>query len=200
MNSQMLTRLCVENGLLVFSPEDRPFPGRKGGPPSEVLMDVRGASSNVPLRGVLLGALANELSRFPLDAVIGGVSRGGYVFGSMLAVVAGRPFAGVLPDGHRASGLQRAVEGMVVNRRVVLVDNVVTCGGSLLEAAGHVAAVGGTVVGGLVIGFYEAPPSLPFPVIGLFTLADLVNAAHEVGLLNTARRNRILKNQNEKNS
>src|SRR4051812_40405454 len=135
MDKEAFNKICVELGLLAISPEDRPFRGRKGGPPSEVLIDVRGAASNVPLRSVLFGALMNELATFCLDASIGGVSRGGFVFGSPLAWVSGRPFVGVLPDGPRDSGLQRAVEGVVINRKVVLIDNVLTGGGSLRAAA-----------------------------------------------------------------
>lgn len=200
MNKERLAKECVERGLLVFSPEGRPFPGRKGGGPSEVLMDLRGAASVLPLRGILLEALAADVAGYPAEVSIGGVKSGGYVFGAMLALMSGRPFVGVLPDGPRSSGLQRAVEGEVCSRPVLLVDNVVTCGKSLFDAAGHVADAGGTVAGALVIGFYDTPPRLPFPVTGLFTLADLVSAAREVGLIDTARHDRILRKPNETNS
>lgn len=179
--------------MLAVSPPWRQFPGRKGGLPSEFIMDVRGAASNLALRGILLGALADGLSCFPLNSVVGGIKSGGLVLGAMLALVVSREFVTVLPEGPRASGLQRAVEGSVLHRDVVLFDNVVSTGKSLVDASSHVAGAGGKAVGALVVGSYDAPPELPFPIISLLTLTDLVEAAHEVGLISTARRNQIVK-------
>ena len=181
MDTKRLARLCVENGLLVACCSERSFPGRNGGTASDYIIDVRGAASNLPLRGILLGALGDGLSNFSQSAVVGGVSRGGLVFGSMLALVVSRGFVAVLPDGPRASGLCRAVEGVVLGRKVVLFDNIVGSGRSLLDAAGHVAAAGGAVVGAMVVGCYGVVPALPFPVISLLNLADLVDAAREAG-------------------
>jgi orotate phosphoribosyltransferase len=190
-----LARKAVDLGLLVFSPAGRPFPARRGGSPSEVIIDVRGAAGNLTLRSLLLGSLLCELSKFPAEAVIGGVSRGGIVFGAQLALVAGRPFVTVLPEGVRSSGLRRSVEGNVQELTVVLFDNVATTGQSLRDAGREVAHAGGTVAGALVISSYDEIPSLSFPFHQLFEFRDLVNAEHEAGKIDTSRRNNLLKNE-----
>jgi orotate phosphoribosyltransferase len=172
-----LARRAVALGLLRLAPEGQPFPGRRGGLPMPALIDVRAIAANLPLRALVIGALLDALSEYPSDAVIGGLSRGGLVLGGQLAVVAGRPFVAVLPEGARASGLQRAVEGDVNNRDVVLFDNVVTTGASLRAAAAHVVDAGGIVAGALVVGTYGRLPRLPFKVHTLLTLNDLLRAA-----------------------
>jgi orotate phosphoribosyltransferase len=100
----------------------------------------------------------------------------------------------VLPEGPRTSGLQRAVEGNVHGQVVVLFDNVASTGTSIHDAARQVAKAGGTVAGALVISTYDAVLSLSFPLRILLNFRDLINAAHEAGTINTARRNRILRN------
>lgn len=180
-------------GLLRVAPLGLEFPGRQGGPQSPAIIDVRGAAANLPLRTLVVSRLATAVLDYPFDAVIAGVSRGGLVLGAMLALLTGRPFVAVLPEGPRASGLKRAVEGDVSGQKVVLFDNVLTTGGSLRDAANQILAAGGQVVGAMVVARYGSLPQLRFPVSSLTSLAELVIAAHELGNLTDAQRNEILK-------
>jgi orotate phosphoribosyltransferase len=185
-------RRAVQFGLLLIAPDGEIFPGRQGGPAGEVLIDARGVSASLALRTLVLGALANALLEFGENTVVGGVSRGGLVLGAQLALLAGRPFASILPEGPRESGARRAVEGDVSRRDVVLFDNITTSGDSLRRASVHATSAGGRVVGALVVGTYGTVPSMAFPVRTITNLDELVEAAHELGLLSSARRNRIL--------
>lgn len=192
MNTK-LVRTCIAQGLLAFSSEDKPFPGRKGSAPTEAIVDVRGSTTNLPLRGILLGALAGALADYPATAVIGGVSRGGVAYGAMLALVAGCPFVSILPEGPRPSGLRRAVEGEVRGQNVVLFDNVVTSGSSLIAAAKQVTEAGGTVAGALVVCAYQPTVSLPFPLTKILEFHVLIHTAHEAGKITTAQLNHMTK-------
>jgi len=172
-----LARRAVDLGILRVAPAGQEFPGRRGGPPAKALMDVRAVASNAPLQTLIIGALLHALGDFPAGAVLGGLSRGGLVLGAQLALVARRSFVAVLPEGPRASGLQRAVEGDVTDRDVVLFDNVLNSGASLRDAAAHVERAGGRVAGALVVGTYQKPRRLPFKVRSLFGFNDLLRAA-----------------------
>jgi orotate phosphoribosyltransferase len=187
-----LALTAVQLGLLRIAPEGQPFPGRNGGPSHEAIMDVRGAASCLPLRSFLLGGLLNEICNFPAGVIVGGVSRGGLVLGSQLALIAGRSFVTILPEGPRAAGLQRSIEGQVEAQSVILFDNVASSGSSLGDAARQVINAGGNVAGALVVGTYGTIPPLPFPLHVLLSFRGLIEAAHEAGIINNARRNKIL--------
>ena len=195
-NENNLALTAVRLGLLCIASEGQPFPGRNGGPPGEAIFDSRGAPAAPLLRTVVLGALMVELARFPEDAVIAGLRSSGLVFGAQLAAFSSRPFVTVWPDSNRQSGLQRAVEGDVSGKPVVLFDNALATGDSLRLAAARVTESGGKVAGALMIGAYREPPAFSFPVIRLFTISQLLHAAQELGQISQARLEQLLKNTN----
>lgn len=79
---------------------------------------------------------------------------------------------------HHGTG--KLIEGPFASGdRVVIVEDVITTGGSALRAAEAVAAAGGTVLGVLALvdrqeGGREALEAAGYPVIGLVTAADLL--------------------------
>jgi orotate phosphoribosyltransferase len=183
---------AVRLGLLRLSPEDAPFLGRNGGAPFEALIDARGAGSSGPLRHFLLERLASLLLAASPTAMLVAVSKGGVLFGGLLASHTNRDVAVVLPDGGRASGLRREIEGEVADRDVWLIENVVTSGNSLRRAAATVVRHSGRPCGALAIGAYGVVPMVSVPLHAAFTLSQLVHAAHALGIIHTARLHRIL--------
>jgi orotate phosphoribosyltransferase len=185
-------RIAVQNDLLVISAAKARFPGRKGSEGVDVIVDVRSSAANLPLRTFLLGSLQQELLRFKPDSLIAGISRGGVMLGAQLALIAGRGYATVLPEGPRPSGLQRAVEGKVRDKTVILFDNVVSTGGSVKDAVAQIERAGGAVEAAIVIANYGPVPRFDFPFVSLFSVRELVNAAYESGLISTTRHKTIL--------
>jgi len=83
--------------------------------------------------------------------VIVGVPTAGIVFASALAYHLGKPMAYVRKEA-KGWGLGKAVEGLIRSRdRVLLVDDLITTGKSMVEAAEAVRSVGGQPVYGLVL-------------------------------------------------
>lgn len=160
------------------------------GDEKDLIVDVRGAQAHPAVRAQLVAQLICEFAELEQGDLIACVSRGGVPLGCQMAALTGLPAATVLPDGPRTTGLKRAVEGDIVGRQCVLVDNAVTTGGSLLRSSHWIRQAGGQAVGALVVTRYGADEdlvSLPFPLRSLFTWRDLVALAADEGLINVGR-------------
>lgn len=190
-----LTKLAVRLGILRIAPKSGEFPGRRGGPGKPYLVDSRGAGSSVRLRNVILTALAHRLLPFERIDIIAGLAKSGMTWAAWLAQSAGLPYATILIDGPRSAGLQREVEGDISGHRVVLVDNWISSGQSIRDAAAVAIRNGGEVVGAIAV-CGRGGHDLPFPVLTAFSIPDLLNAAAE-GQLITAEQAKIFI-QNEK--
>lgn len=178
-------------GLLRFAPAGDVFPGRRGAPGVPVLADVRGSLSNMPLRNLIVDELAAILATaFPSAEVVAGVAKAGICWAAMLADRTGLPAAVVNLDGPRGSGLQREVEGDVAGRRVVLVDNLIAFGGSLLQAAKIAGSVGGNVIGAMTI-IADPGAALDFEIRSLWTQRELIDAAFDVGRIDGETHRRL---------
>jgi orotate phosphoribosyltransferase len=145
-------------------------------------VDSRGAGAIPRLRALILAALRERLAEVPAPQAIAGLAKSGMTWGAWLSLQTGLPYATVLLDGPRSAGLQREVEGDIRGLRTVLVDNWVSSGASLLQAATIVVRNGGEIAGALVVaGRCEA--DLGFPVLGAFEVHALLNAAGQQGLI-----------------
>ena len=180
-----MTRLTPSNpvglGLIKFAPVDRPFRGRNGRAKYAVI-DTRGAGTSLPLRELIVEHAKARLAALPACDVIAGVSKSGTVWAAWLSWVCTKPFANVLPDGPRHSGLEREVEGDVSGSRVVLVDNWIRSGASINGAISAVQRAGGAVVGVLVI-VERRTVAFEVPVIVLWQYKDLLASALDTGLI-----------------
>ena len=189
---------AVRLGLLRFAPVSKPFPGRHGAKPVEFLVDSRAAAANLPLREVIVAELLQTLDYFEAIEVVVGVSRSGVIWGCLAAWSKNLPFAVVLPEGPRKSGLQRAVEGEIWGKTIVLIDNFVRTGNSLDAAAHYAGLAGGRVVGATVL-VGKSRTTSPVPVTPVWTLAEVMSASLELGLIDAETHERILVNENEHN-
>jgi orotate phosphoribosyltransferase len=95
--------------------------------------------------------------QYPDAEVIAGVATGAIAHGALVAEKLGLPFIYVRsePKGH---GLENLIEGdLALGQKVVIVEDLVSTGGSSLKAAGAVTDFGGIVLGMVAIFTYEFP-------------------------------------------
>ena len=178
--------LVIEAGLLVLPLKGAAFPGR-GAEPLPYLVDSRGAGTNLELRRAVVNALHRQVGACAAHDVIAGVSRGGTTWGAWLAWLDNKPYAGVLLDGPRTSGLQREVEGDVQGKRVLLVDNWIRSGESIRKAVEVVRRAGGIPVGVVSI-VRTGQPDVGVPVHAAWQISDLVASAEKAAAAGSASR------------
>lgn len=182
---------AVRLDLLRLAPEGQLFPGRSGGLGHGVIVDVRGAISNLRLRNLILSELGACLAtEFRKAEIVAGMAKAGISWAAMLADRCALPAAVIQMDGPRAAGLQREVEGEVAGRSLVLLDNFASSGASLRQAAAIASRIGARVIGAILV-FCDRPLSLEFPVRALWTERQLIDAAFDVGLIDTATHRRL---------
>jgi len=176
---------AVRLGLLKFPAAGTTFPGRSTGGPKKYVIDTRGAGMNPALRRVIVTELLKECGQLPAFDVLGGISKSGTIWAAWAAWASNKPFANILLEGKRESGLQREVEGDVQGLRVLLVDNWARSGNSILKAAEVVSRVGGIPVAALTV-VRRDDIGLPFPLSSPWTISQLLDAAHVEGLWHPA--------------
>src|SRR5687767_6986062 len=106
------TQEALRHGLLLFPPAGESFASR-GSEKKLFVIDARGAGVKLALRKLIVEGMRERLSNFNSFDVVGGLAKSGTMWGAWLSWTCELPFANVLLDGPRASGLQREVEGDV---------------------------------------------------------------------------------------
>ncbi len=139
----------------------------------------------------LIGTLFNELLANVDIVGVGGMTMGADPLISATTVISyekGRPLAGLIvrkePKGH---GTGQYVEGLANFKsgdRIAMLEDVVTTGGSLMQACDRVTAAGLNVVAVCAVldreeGGREAIRAQGYELLSLFTRPDLVKLARE---------------------
>jgi orotate phosphoribosyltransferase len=95
--------------------------------------------------------------KYPEAEVIAGVATGAIAHGALVADKLGLPFIYVRSE-PKSHGLENLIEGdLGAGQKVVIVEDLVSTGGSSLKAAKAVSGFGGTVLGMVAIFTYEFP-------------------------------------------
>jgi orotate phosphoribosyltransferase len=132
----------------------------------------------------LLGRVATAmLALVPAQTeILAGLELGGVPIATAMALISGRP-AVFVRKAAKAYGTCLAVEGGdVAGRRVLLVEDVITTGGAVADAAAMVEAAGGSIVG-VVCAIWrgEGAPGIAarpdLPVRAALTRAELEQVA-----------------------
>lgn len=135
---------------------------------------------------------ADILRKFPDVEAIAGVATGAIALGAMVADVLGLPFAYVrsAPKDH---GLENLIEGNLrPGAKVVVVEELVSTGGSSLKAVEALRESGAEVIGMATLFTYEFPLSkrrfdeANVELIPLCTYNDMLAAARATDYINEA--------------
>ncbi|QMU28515.1 orotate phosphoribosyltransferase [Adhaeribacter radiodurans] len=169
---------------------DNPFTWSSGWN-SPIYCDNRVTLSYPVIRTYIKKRLAELITeQFPQVEVIAGVATAGIAQGALVADVLDLPYIYVRPEpkGH---GMGNQIEGKLrEGQQVVLVEDLISTGGSSLKAAKAVQAAGAEVVGMVAIftyGFEVATKNFTEADIPFYTLSNyqnLLGIALEQGYIN----------------
>ncbi|MDG5799597.1 orotate phosphoribosyltransferase [Marinilabiliaceae bacterium ANBcel2] len=143
---------------------------------SPIYCDNRKTLSYPDVRDYIKEQFAAKVKElYPQADVIAGVATGAIAQGALVADALNKPFVYIrsAPKGH---GLENLLEGeLKPGQKVVIIEDLISTGGSSLKAADAVTNSGGEVIGMLAIfsyGFKVAQDNFSSKKIELTTLSD----------------------------
>lgn len=167
---------------------------------SPIYCDNRKTLSYPKVRSYLKSAFADIISEeFSACDVIAGVATAGIPHGVLVADVLNKPFVYVRdkPKGH---GLTNQIEGKIEKgQKVVVIEDLVSTGGSSLKAVDALREVGAEVLGlGAIFtyGFGKSVSAFEQAQCKLFTLSDyttLLEIAEKLDYINTNDKQTLLR-------
>lgn len=185
-SADRIARDLLSIGAVALRPDD-PFTWASGRL-SPVYTDNRLILSYPAVRDRVAAAFAEAVEGVGVDAV-SATATAGIPHGALLADRTGLPFSYVRAQA-KGHGRQNRIEGHVERgQRVVLVEDLVSTGGSVLSAAEALGEAGAEVVLALAVfsyGFPEADAAFASAGLPLVTLTDfptLAEAARATGAL-----------------
>jgi len=143
---------------------------------SPIYCDNRKTLSFPEVRDYIKTCFAGQIKeRYPEVDVVAGVATGAIAQGALVADVLNKPFI-YIRSAAKGHGLENLVEGVLEpGQKVVIIEDLISTGGSSLKAAEAVRAQGGEVLGMLAIfsyGFATAVQNFEQAGIALSTLSD----------------------------
>ena len=185
--SEQIAADLLRIGAVALRPDD-PFTWASGRL-SPVYTDNRLTLSHPDVRGRIVGAFADALAEVGEVDAISATATAGIPHGALLADRAVLPFSYVRSSA-KGHGRENRIEGRVdEGQRIVLVEDLVSTGGSVLSAAEALREAGATVVAALAVftyGFPEADQAFETAGLPLVTLTDfptLAESARQSGAL-----------------
>lgn len=161
---------------------------------SPIYCDNRVALSHPKVRDFLKKALASKAEQFASFDAVAGVATAGIPHGTLLADVLGKPFIYVRGSA-KAHGRKNLIEGDVQGlKKVLVVEDLISTGGSVLKAVGALQQANLEIVGVLAIfsyGFERAARAFAEADIEYTTLSDydaLIKAAATLGYVSEGDR------------
>lgn len=190
--AQIIARMLLEIKAIRLSPQ-KPFKWASGWN-SPIYCDNRLSLSFPEVRSYIKNALAEAIkTHFSEVEAIAGVATAGIPQGALVADILNLPFLYVRPK-PKEHGMGNQIEGRLeTGQKVVLIEDLISTGGSSLKAAEAVQAAGGEVLGMLAIfsyGFDIATQNFAEKNISIHTLSN-----YEVLLVEAQRMNYISENQ-----
>jgi len=191
--SQHLARISLEIGAIQINAQN-PFTWASGYR-MPIYNDNRLLLGNAEYRAQIAGSLKAVLEshHWPVD-VIAGVATAGIPHATSLANLMGLPLIYVRP-APKSHGMKNQVEGILHSgQKVIMVEDLISTGGSAIQAVQAVREAGGQVAHCLAIfsyGFPEAERGFREAQCGLhtlLTLESLLRFAEEKGTLGPEER------------
>lgn len=157
---------------------------------SPIYCDNRVTLSFPAIRSFIKNALAEEIrNHFPEAEVIGGVATAGIAQGALVADLLNLPYIYVRPE-PKSHGMGNQIEGRLQPaQKVVMIEDLISTGGSSLKATQAVNAAGGEVIGMAAIftyGFEKAARNFKeanIPLVCLSNYQNLLGIALEQGYI-----------------
>ena len=185
-----LAKYLLEVGAVKLAPMDKPFTWASGWL-SPIYCDTRLTLSYPEIRTFICESLVTLIrEKFPEATAVSGVATGGIAQGALVADRMGMPFS-YIRSSAKDHGTHQQVEGVVKpGDKVVVVEDLVSTGGSSLKAVDALRNMGIEVLGMVALythGFPQAEETfrnageLPF-----FTLSDydaVIEEAKRQGLV-----------------
>lgn len=188
MESEVARKL-LEIKAVKLSPQE-PFTWASG-LLSPIYCDNRISLSHPEVRSFLKNCLAEKSSAFGNFDVVAGVATAGIPHGTLLADALNKPFVYVRSSA-KDHGRRNQIEGEIrAGQKVLLIEDLISTGGSSLLAAEALREAGAEVVGVLAIfqyGFEKAARAFQEKNIPLLTLTQydtLVQEAANTGYIST---------------
>jgi len=186
--ARKIAAYLLETGAVKLRP-DQPFKWSSGWN-SPIYCDNRVTLSHPAIRTFIKKALAAAIkNNFPEVEVIAGVATAGIAQGALVAEELGLPFIYVRPE-PKSHGMGNQIEGhLESNKKVVMLEDLISTGGSSLKAAKAVQAAGSQVIGMAAIftyGFQKAADNFKTDGIPLVTLSNyniLAEVAQQQGII-----------------
>jgi orotate phosphoribosyltransferase len=153
---------------------------------SDFFIDCKQAVLTAEGHALVGATMLDALARLPVCDAVAGVALGGCPLASAVALTSfqrGAPLDAVyVRKDAKDHGSRRALEGntgMATGARMVLLEDVVTTGGSTLDAAAKLRTAGYAVVGVVALvdrleGGRDAIEGAGLPLLALFTRTDFI--------------------------
>lgn len=156
MHKDQIISKLIEEKIITISP-DKPFTYASG-MLSPIYTDLRLTVSYPELRDMIASDLANLIAKeFPETTIIGGVATAGIPHAAWIADKLHLPIIYVRPK-PKDHGKGCQIEGRFnKNDKIVLIDDLITTGGSVLNAVKATEKDGGNVIGVSSIFTYYLP-------------------------------------------
>lgn len=154
MYQKQIINKLVDQKIITISP-DKPFTYASG-MLSPIYTDLRLTVSYPDLRDWIATDLANLIKeKYPDVSIIGGVATAGIPHAAWVATKLALPMIYVRPK-PKDHGKGKQIEGrFTVNDKIVLIDDLITTGGSVINAVKATQNEGGNVIGvGSIFTYY----------------------------------------------
>lgn len=177
MNKDIASRVAqmlLQVKAIKLQPQD-PFTWSSGWK-SPIYCDNRISLSSPEVRTYIKQQLAETIkAKFPNVTVIAGVATAGVAQGALVADILELPYAYVRPEPKK-HGLGNQIEGKIeTTDKVVLIEDLISTGGSSIKAAEAIAKTGAEVLGIMAIfdyGFENAVQNMANAGIEYYTLSN----------------------------
>ena len=156
MHKDQIISKLIEEKIITISP-DKPFTYASG-MLSPIYTDLRLTVSYPELRDMIASDLANLIAKeFPETTIIGGVATAGIPHAAWIADKLHLPIIYVRPKPKDHGKGRQIVGRFNKNDKIVLIDDLITTGGSVLNAVKATEKDGGNVIGVSSIFTYYLP-------------------------------------------
>ncbi|AHC51813.1 orotate phosphoribosyltransferase [Sulfolobus acidocaldarius SUSAZ] len=153
---------------------------------SPYYLDLRKLPNHPDIFSFVVSSAVDIVKGINFDMILGVVT-GGVPFASFIACRLNKPM-GYIRAEKKGHGTERLLEADVDGKKVIVVDDVATTGGSILKAVEEVRKAGGKVEHALVIvdreeGAFEKLESVGIRLLSVYKVSEILNSLIKSNLI-----------------